>query len=191
MFSTGAISTFPRLRIAQTLRENKSISKYGGFMMKGNSKKAPLLFVLLTLVMLLSLFGAASANGAQVTSGEFVTYAAGPSLGYEITGSAQLVRTADGKTLAMVQVKALLPKTTYGVHVHNGSCSNLTSGHYQNVPGGAVDAVNEIWPTVTSNANGNGSGFAMNNFTARPEAQSIVIHALPSGGPRIACADLN
>ena len=160
-------------------------------MMKGSSKKAPLLVVLLTLVMLFSLFGAASAQGAQVTKGEFITYASGPSLGYEITGSAQLVRAADGKTLAMVQVKGLTPDTTYGVHVHNDTCSNLTSGHYQDVPGGAVDAVNEIWPTVTSNANGNGSGFAMNDFTARPEAQSIVIHANPTGGPRIACADLN
>jgi Cu/Zn superoxide dismutase len=160
-------------------------------MIKGSSKKIPLLFILLTLVMLFSLSGTASAQGAQVTSGEFYTYASGPSLGYEITGRAQLVRTADGKTLAMVQVSGLTPNATYGVHVHNGSCSNLTSGHYQNVPGGAVDAVNEIWPTVTANATGNGNGFAMNNFTARPEAQSIVIHALPTGGPRIACADLN
>jgi hypothetical protein len=37
-------------------------------------------------------------------------------------------------------------------------------------------------------AAGIGNGYAANPFTARPEAQAVVIHA--PGGARIACADL-
>lgn len=134
----------------------------------------------------------AIAGGAQVTKGSFNTFADGPNLGYEIDGKAQMVRTADGKTLVTVNVTGLSPGATYGSHVHNQACSdNNAGGHYrfdEPVPGGDLDG-HEIWPgPFTANAAGNAHGKAVVAATAGPDAVSVVIHA-PSG-PKIACADL-
>lgn len=129
------------------------------------------------------------ASSGEMTRGAFYTYASGPGLGYDISGHAHMTRTADGKTIVNVHATGLLPNTAYGVHVHNKACNDSNGGgHYQDVVGGAVDAVNEIWPLFTTNAAGIGNGFASNDFRARPEAQAVVIHA--PGGARIACADL-
>ena len=147
--------------------------------------------VLASSLALLALAASALAQGALVTRGSFHTYSSGPSLGYEVGGQAQMIRTADGKTIVHVQLTGLHPHVTYGAHVHNLPCGvNDGGGHYQHVVGGPVDAVNEIWPGFTTNAAGNGSGNAMNDFTARPEAQSVVIHDPEAGNARIACADL-
>lgn len=130
-----------------------------------------------------------TAGGAKVTAGAFQTYAAGLERGYDVSGYTAMVRTADGRTLVKVQARGLAPAATYPVHVHNAPCDvNNGGGHYQHEVGGAVDAVNEIWPGFTTNSTGQGSGFAENAFTARPEAQAVVIHDLD--GARIACADL-
>jgi hypothetical protein len=132
---------------------------------------------------------AASANGAQVTRGDLLTYASGPERGFDISGRVQMVRTADDRTLVSVQAWGLAPDTTYPVHVHNAPCNvNNGGGHYQDVVGGAVDSINEIWPGFTTNDSGHGNGFASNDFSARPEAQAVVIH--DTDGARIACADL-
>lgn len=133
----------------------------------------------------------ASSQGATVSSGEVSTYAEGASLGYDITGQARMIRTPSGKTIVSLQVQGLDPNTTYATHVHNQACSDSRGGgHYQDYVGGAVDANNESWPIVTSNAAGNGQGMAVNDWYARPEARSIVIHfTTPSS--RIACADLS
>lgn len=130
-----------------------------------------------------------AAEEAQVTRGALQSFADGPARGYEITGEARMVRTADGRTLVHVNARGLAPHTTYPVHVHNAPCNvNNGGGHYQDVVGGPVDNVNEIWPGFTTNAAGAGNGSADNAFTARPEAQAIVIH--DTDGARIACADL-
>lgn len=145
---------------------------------------------LIALVLFLALAFPGLASGGEVTRGDFQTYASGPGLGYDISGHARMTRTADGKTIVSVHAVGLLPNTAYGVHVHNKACNdNNGGGHYQDVVGGAVDAVNEIWPLFTTNAAGIGNGYASNNFRARPEAQAVVIHA--PGGARIACADLD
>jgi hypothetical protein len=74
--------------------------------------------------------------------------------------------------------------------VHNAPCAvGNGGGHYQHVVGGPVDVANEIWPGFTTNASGHGNGHAANDFWARPEAQSVVIH--DTDGARIACADLH
>jgi hypothetical protein len=156
--------------------------------MKGIRKSVWVLVILLSLVIA-SIGVTTVAAAAQVTSGEFQTFAAGIERNYDISGLAQMVRTADGRTLTQVQAWGLAPSTTYPVHVHNAPCTvNNGGGHYQDVVGGSVDNVNEIWPGFTTNASGHGNGYAVNDFTARPEAQSVVIH--DTDGARIACADL-
>lgn len=148
--------------------------------------------LIVSLVFLLAASLPALAGGAQVTQGDFASFASGPSLGYEIAGQAQMVRTADGRTIVTVHVSGLHPGVAYGAHVHNLPCGvSNGGGHYQQVVGGPVDATNEIWPGFTANAAGIGSGNATNGFTARPEAQSVVVHDPDAGNARIACADLN
>lgn len=143
----------------------------------------------MVLALALAVVLPALASSGEVTGGDFATYASGPGMGYDISGHARMTRTADGKTLVSVHAVGLLPNTAYGVHVHNRACNdNNGGGHYQDIVGGAVDAVNEIWPLFTANAAGIGNGFASNGFRARPEAMAVVIHA--PGGARIACADL-
>jgi hypothetical protein len=146
---------------------------------------------LLVALMVLGRAVVASAGGATVTKGEFSTFASGLDRGYVITGNAHMVRTGDGRTITHVQAFGLAPSATYGAHVHNLPCGTSNGGgHYQNVEGGPADAVNEIWPGFTTNASGHGNGTAINDFTARPEAQSVVIHDTTDGA-RIACADLS
>jgi hypothetical protein len=154
------------------------------------NKRIALITVSLVLLLVASL--PALANGAQVTQGDFASFASGPSLGYDIAGNAQMVRTADGRTFVTVHLSGLHAGVAYGVHVHNLPCDvNNGGGHYQHVVGGPVDPINEIWPGFTANAAGIGSGNATNDFTARPEAQSVVVHDPDAGNARIACADLN
>lgn len=148
-----------------------------------------LLIVLLALAFALIAATALAATGAQVMTGEFQTFASGLDRGYEISGRAQMVRTAAGSTLTSVQAWGLAPGTAYPVHVHNAPCAvNNAGGHYQHVAGGPVNNINEIWPAFSTDASGHGNGHAANDFTARPEAQSLVIH--DTDGARIACADL-
>ncbi len=158
-------------------------------MLTFQSKKV--IVVLATSLALLLLAASAFAQGAQVTRGDFNTFASGAGLGYDISGQAQMIRTADGRTLVNVQLQGLHPFVTYGAHVHNLPCNvNNGGGHYQHVVGGPVDATNEIWPGFTTNAAGQGNGLAVNEFTARPEAQSVVVHDPDAANARIACADL-
>lgn len=157
--------------------------------MKHSHMGAWLLPFLLLLAVAVAGVTAVAADGAQVTTGELNTFAAGLTRGYDISGRAQMVRTADGRTLTHVQAFGLELNTTYFVHVHNAPCAvNNGGGHYQNAVGGPVDKVNEIWPAFTTDAGGHGNGSATNDFTARPEAQSVVIHDTDTA--RIACADL-
>jgi hypothetical protein len=159
--------------------------------MKVKVNRISVLIVLLSLAVILLGITSVAASEAQVTRGELSTYAAGPGRGYDITGRAQMVRTSDGRTLVQVQAWGLKPDETYPVHVHNAPCAvNNGGGHYQDVVGGLVDNVNEIWPGFTTDASGHGNGRAVNDFTARPEAKAIVIHDSDGSGARIACADL-
>jgi Cu-Zn family superoxide dismutase len=146
--------------------------------------------LIIVTVVVLAMAKPADAGGAQVTTGEFNTFAAGPGRGFDISGHVIMIRTASGKTIVNSHVTGLAPNTTYGSHVHNLPCGeNNGGGHYQNVVGGDVDNVNEIWPGFTTNPDGVGNGKAKNDFIARPEAQSIVVHDVD--GARIACADLS
>jgi len=128
------------------------------------------------------------AEGAIVTRGDVHAFATGA--GLPITGRAQMVRTADGKTIVTIQVEGLAASTTYGAHVHQAPCATGDAdGHYRFDPSGAAAPPNEIWPGFTTNAAGVGSGYASVVGTAGPNAVSVVVHA-PTGA-KIACADLS
>jgi hypothetical protein len=134
----------------------------------------------------------AEGQGAQVTSGRVQTLAGWP--GDDLTGGAVMIRTGagDGRTIVSVRVRGLEPHKTYPVHVHNQPCSFTPpgGGHYQHIVAGPVDAVNEMWPTISTNAQGNGTGFATHDHRARPEAQAIIVHNPSNTSIRLACIDL-
>jgi len=127
----------------------------------------------------------------EITSGEFTTLPGGTAKGFDIQGRAVMIRLPH-RTLVAVRVRGLEPSTTHPTHVHNQPCSYDPPGgsHYQDETGGPVDAVNEIWPTVTTNRFGRGHGHAKHGHRARPEAQSIVIHYSKDDPVRLACVDL-
>lgn len=127
------------------------------------------------------------AGGATVTRGDISPFATGT--GLAITGRAQMVRTADGKTTVTVHVEGLAANTTYGSHVHQLPCgTSEADGHYKNDPAGPATPPNEIWPGFTTNDDGVGNGNATVDWTAGATAVSVVVHA--PGGAKIACADL-
>lgn len=131
---------------------------------------------------------AALAGGAVVTRGDFHAFAAG--IGQPISGRAQMVRTADGRTIVSIHLEGLLPDTTYGSHVHAAACAvGDANGHYKFDAAGAATPPNEIWPgPFTTNGAGVGNGDTIAVGTAGPSAVSVVVHA--PGGPKVACADL-
>ena len=134
-----------------------------------------------------SLVAGVAADGAVVTRGEVHAFAAGGAM--PISGRAQMVRTADGKTIVSLHVEGLLAATAYGAHVHKQACADGDAdGHFRFDPSGPAAPPNEIWPGFTTNAAGIGNGNATVDGTAGPTAVSVVIHA--PGGAKIACADL-
>lgn len=140
---------------------------------------------------------------AATSVGRFTTFAAGADLGLEVDGVAVLRRTWDG-TSGRVVLRGLDPGLVYAAHLHNQPC-NLGAGgsHYKDEPAGIGAPPNELWFSssgdpfagVTANRVGVARGFGAVDWVARPEAQSVVIHQVmpatgTSGGPKIACADL-
>lgn len=131
----------------------------------------------------------AIAGGATVTSGDLHAFATGA--GLPITGRAQMIRTADGRTIVTLHVEGLLADTTYASHVHAAACATGDAdGHYRFDPSGSAVPPNEIWPgPFTTNPAGVGNANTIANGSAGPGAVSVVVHA--PGGAKVACADLN
>jgi hypothetical protein len=143
--------------------------------------------VMAAALLTIALAQAVAADGAVVTRGEIHAFATGSAL--DIGGRAQMVRTADGKTIVTVHVTGLAADTTYGAHVHQQACgTGDADGHYRFDPSGPAAPPNEIWPGFTTNAAGVGNGNVTVDALAGPTAVSVVIHA--PGGAKIACADL-
>jgi hypothetical protein len=159
------------------------VSKRNGFF---RWHRAVILGAVAALVLVLP----AAAGGATVTRGAFQKFAAGT---LDVSGHAVMVRTADGRTFVFVHVRGLAPNTAYASHVHDQACNDgLADGHYQHA-GTAVNDDNEIWPSFTTDAAGIGNGNARNDWTARTEARSVVVHTVDASGTpilKIACADL-
>lgn len=148
---------------------------------------------LLLGLLMTSAAAADPGDAATTTRGEFVTLPAGVELGYQVTGHAVMVRIPGSDTTRVtVHARGLDADQVYGVHVHNAPCDATPpgGGHYQHEVGGAVDAVNELWPVITTNAAGVGHGSAVHDHVARPDAQAIVIHWPQNAAVRLACLDL-
>ena len=146
-----------------------------------------------------------SAAGADSKArGTFQTLPEGAARGLEIEGFAQLGRD-DAGTRGKLVARGLEPGSTYAAHLHNAPCSAANPGgaHYKHDPAGPAEPPNELWLSstegpkagITANPGGVAHGTGTADWVARPEAQSVVIHAIPpggstAGGPKIACADL-
>jgi hypothetical protein len=130
----------------------------------------------------------ALADGATVTRGDIHPFATG--IGLPVSGHAEMIRTADGRTIVSVHVEGLAASTTYASHVHKLACANTDAdGHYRLDPNGPAAPPNEIWPgPFTTTPAGIGNGNVTVEYTAGPDAVSVVVHA--PGGAKIACADL-
>ena len=140
---------------------------------------------------------------AATSVGRFTNLPAGDGLDLEVDGVAVLRRTSDG-TSGRVVVRGLDPGLVYAAHLHNQPCGLGAGGtHYKDVTTDVGAPPNELWFSssddpfagVTANPGGVARGFGSVDWVARPEAQSVVIHQVvpatgTSGGPKIACADL-
>ena len=140
---------------------------------------------------------------AATSLGRFATLPAGEGLGLDVDGVAILRRTAHG-TWGRVVLSGLEPGLVYAAHLHNQPCGLGAGGsHYRDVTTGVGTPPNELWfsssddPTagVLANRGGTARGVGAVDWVARPEAQSVVIHQVvaatgTSGGPKVACADL-
>jgi hypothetical protein len=109
-----------------------------------------------------------------------------------IFGRAQIVRTLEGTTTVELHAEGLTALIDYPVHVHALPCSvDNAGGHYKIDPTIATaEESNEIWPVFTSDENGVGQGAITVDHSARPDAQSLVIHDPENGNAKMACADL-
>jgi hypothetical protein len=128
----------------------------------------------------------------EVTTGHFQTL---PGAGDDdVRGGAIMFRSDrdGGRTTVFVHVRGLDSNRSYPTHVHNRPCAADPAGgsHYQNVTPGPVDSVNEIWPTISTRANGTGFGYAVHAARARHDAMSIVVHNPDDTSIRLACVDL-
>ncbi len=140
---------------------------------------------------------------AATSVGRFSTLPAGDGLGLEVDGVAILRRTSDG-TSGRIVLRGLDPGLVYGAHLHNQPCGLGAGGsHYKDLTTGVGAPPNELWFSstddpfagITANRGGVARGFGAVEWVARPEAQSVVIHQVvsttgTSGGPKVACADL-
>jgi Cu-Zn family superoxide dismutase len=112
--------------------------------------------------------------------------------------------TPSGRTVVTLTVTGLDANRTYGAHAHAAPCSSLAGAgpHWQRVKDPVKPSVNpayanpsnEIWLDVTTNAAGNASAQAVQDFAFSPDDRpaSVIIHAQPTAangtaGARLAC----
>ena len=133
-------------------------------------------------------------DGATVRSGDLVPF---PDAAIIVVGSVDLLRS-NGATVARLSVSDLPAETTFGAHVHDLPCNvrtgvgGLGGGHYKLDPSvEGTDEANEMWLTLSTDIDGNASSeIIAEGHTARPEAQSVVVHDPQDASIRLACADL-
>src|SRR5262249_4299020 len=111
-----------------------------------------------------------------------------------VSGHAQILRDAAGKTTVQLTVDGLDPTVMYAAHVHNLPCSVDTGGsHYKIDPSVMMtDPMNELHVPFTTDSTGLGRTSMTAMHFARPDAQSVVIHdpaSMPANA-KMFCADL-
>ncbi len=130
---------------------------------------------------------------SYIAGGNFATFPAYASR-MGISGHAQMLRDAAGKTTVQLHVEGLDPSVAYAAHVHNLPCAVNTGGdHYKIDPTvTATDPMNELHVGFTTDATGMGRMTLTANHFARPDAESVVIHDPSSMPPnaKMVCADL-
>lgn len=118
-----------------------------------------------------------------------------------ITGEA-MMKVGVATTKVKVELEGLVPGVTYTSHLHNGTCKAGGGGHYQNIEGGGINPVNELWLTSFDDgfgivatadqdvtiASGATAWAARTTSQTQSNALSVIIHA--PDGARVACADL-
>lgn len=105
-------------------------------------------------------------------------------------GHAVLVRSDDSTTVSVALV-GLQPDTDYPAHVHQMPCAQLGGGHYKLDPSiEDTDESNEIWPTFTTDSDGNGMGTVTVDHRARGDALAVVVHDPNADNAKFLCADL-
>lgn len=116
--------------------------------------------------------------------------------------TAQVVATeSNGNTTVTLKVQALdhdVAGTTYGAHIHVGSCvegnGSAAGPHYNSTGGSTISDQTEIWLDITVADNGTATATATVPFVIPAGgAGALVIHARPTheitgaAGPRWAC----
>lgn len=132
-----------------------------------------------------------------------VTHSASPVVSYApalvpptATARVHSVVTGSGKTVVHLTVKGLLPNRTYGAHAHVAGCAATVQGggHFMHDPAAGVNAANEIWLDLTTNAAGNARATAVQDWPLTPGHRpvSVILHeratdAAGKAGSKLAC----
>ena len=157
-------------------------------------------------VAALALLAAAGAAGAAATKTQSSGWATdlAPSTAGPLDDAHVHVKVTpepDGSTtvwLHIVGVDHAVAGTTFGAHLHTGTCvegNGAAAGpHFNHTGGSVISPATEVWLDFTVGAGGEATSEANVPFTV-PEggAHAVVIHALPTNpttgaaGARIAC----
>ncbi|PWU21728.1 MAG: hypothetical protein C5B49_02130 [Bdellovibrio sp.] len=134
---------------------------------------------------------------ASVKGGTWGLLTGGTTANLHISGNGLIVRNANGRgqTHVRFSVSGLTPNTTYPTHVHNSNCATAEGGTHYKLNAAVTEMVastaNEIWPTLTTNANGNAFvDTLVDGHVARADALALVIHDPVNTATRLACLDL-
>ncbi len=153
-------------------------------------------------VALAAVAPAPARDGAHVLAADVAPYTAerpGVVTNSGVSGRASIVAPAGGRhVIVRIGAGGLQAGEEYGVHVHDGACSQYL-GHLQYQSPGPVTRDNEVWLDLRANRDGRARDqVRVPRFDTR-RALSIVIHARSNPdhapgapghpGARIACGD--
>jgi hypothetical protein len=123
----------------------------------------------------------------------------GPNPAAKIDGSVRgFISPEIKRTMLMLSVSGLPANKTFGAHLHAASCAdNKGGGHYQHA-GTAINADNEVWLDLKTDASGRARVIERKAYAVAPEkAKSVVVHANPTdpatgkAGDKLACVDVS
>ena len=126
---------------------------------------------LLLLIGLIGLVGCPKRDNDDNAVEFFSAGIFAPLAGYEAstaTGAALVTRLTDGTTAVSVKVSGLAANTVYPAHLHVQPCAYSAGGHYKINPAvTTTEASNEVWPSFTTDPNGNGLGSIVSSHSVR------------------------